>query len=317
MIGGVFTAISSHFTNYEISHQLRNSESVVVFVDGSYLKKVLAVLPECPKIRKIVVLGNFPKTNSPVEIVPFKHLNKFSTERPTNVPEINPEDIFWLPYSSGTTGLPKGVMITHKNWLDHFKSYINHANNVFKKNMDLPDSPYLIAFMPIYHAMGYSGSLTALIRGQTIVLMKKYKLENLLQLIEKYRPNFLAAAPVIAQQMAKNPIAQNYDVSSIKWIGTGGAKLDEGCMKTLYEKFPNIEVIGQGYGMTECVTVLTMTRAKRSDPMDSSGYPFYGVEIKIVDPETEIHVPIGKLGEIRFKAPYTMKGYWKNPEATR
>uniref|UniRef100_A0AC34R1T5 AMP-dependent synthetase/ligase domain-containing protein n=1 Tax=Panagrolaimus sp. JU765 TaxID=591449 RepID=A0AC34R1T5_9BILA len=165
--------------------------------------------------------------------------------------------------------------------------------------------------------MGYTGCVTGLIKGQTTILMKKYTLERLLQLIEKYKPNFIGSAPVIAQQMAKLPVAKKYDVSSIKWISSGGGKLDDGTIKSIYKEFPNVEFISQGYGMTEAVTALAMTRANRSDPIDCVGLPLPLVEIKIVDPETETHVSIGKLGEIRFKAPYTMKGYWKNPEATR
>ncbi|KAE9551854.1 hypothetical protein FO519_004928 [Halicephalobus sp. NKZ332] len=317
LVGGIFTAISSHFTNFEISHQLRDSDTAVVFVDGIYLDKVLAVLPECPKIRKIVVLGEYSKNiKATVDILPWHFIGKFPSKVP-KTPEIDvKDDICWLPYSSGTTGLPKGVMLTHKNYMDHFKAML--VRNVqSSKNIQLPPSEYMVCFLPIYHAMGYAGVIGSVIRGQTIVLMKKYSLEKLLHLVEKYKPSVMLAAPTIVQQITKNPLTKKYDLSSIRIIGSGGSKLDEGTMKKILKEFPNIEMVGQGYGMTEAVTMLSNTTGKKGDPLDCVGSPLPGVDIKIVDPDTNEFLPQGGIGEIRFKAPYTMKGYWKNPEATK
>ena len=267
----------------EISHQLRNSDTVVVFVDKEYLKKILAVLPECPKIRKIIVLGDYDRnTRASVEILPWSVVNKHLSKIP-QTPEIDPqEDICWLPYSSGTTGLPKGVMITHKNYIDHFKAMMVHNIQVLSKNIEIPPTDFSLSFMPIYHAMGYSSFINNIIKGQTTIMIKKYSLEGLLRLIEKYKINFLQAAPTVAQQLAKSPLAKKYNFKSIIGIATGGSKLDEGTMKNILKQFPNVQIMGQGYGMTEAVTALVLSRGKKTDPLNCTGVPLPGVQIKVL-----------------------------------
>ncbi|KAE9546061.1 hypothetical protein FO519_010727, partial [Halicephalobus sp. NKZ332] len=196
----------------------------------------------------------------------------------------------------------KGVMLTHKNYLDHFKTIVVHGIQL-AQNLQLPQDDAAICFLPIYHAMGYSGVITNIIRGQTIVMMRKYSLEKLLHLVEKYKPSSIVAAPTIVQQIAKNPIAKKYNLSSIRAIGSGGSKLDEGTMKKILKEFPNVELVAQGYGMTEAVTVLSHMTGRKNDPLDCVGKPLPGVDIKIVDPDTNEFLPQGGIGEIRFKAP--------------
>ena len=254
----------------------------MVFVDKQYLKKVLSILPECPKIRKIVVLGDYSNdVKAPVEIVSWNVVDKYPSTLP-QAPEIDPkEDICWLPYSSGTTGLPKGVMITHKNYIDHFISQLTYNVQTFLKNSNITPTKITVCFLPIYHAMGYNGVLMSMLIGETTILMKSYSLEKLLYFTEKYKLGILKAAPTIAHQLARHPLAKKYDLSSITAIGTGGSKLDENTMKMILEQFPNVQLVFQGYGMTEAVTTLTLSRGKKTDPLNCVGIPLPGVQIKV------------------------------------
>ena len=266
----------------EISHQLRDSDATVVFVEDDYLKKVLSILPECPKIRKIVVLGDYNNDiKSNVDIFPWNAIERYPSTLP-QAPEIDPkEDICWLPYSSGTTGLPKGVMITHKNYIDHFVVVTIHNLQILFKNTPIPPNDYTISFMPIYHAMGYAYFIGNIVRGYTTIIMRKYSLERLLHLVEKYKLTVLRAAPTVAHQLARHPLAKKYNLSSIVAIGTGGSKLDEATMKMILKQFPNVQLVYQGYGMTETVAGISISRGKKTDPLNCVGIPFRGVEIKV------------------------------------
>ena len=282
-VNNYFKTFLIHTFTVEISHQFRDSDTVVVFVDNQYLKKILSVLPECPKIRKIIVLGDYDRNiRASVEIFPCNTIDKYPAKMPAPV-EIDPaEDVFWLPYSSGTTGLPKGVMITHKNYLDHFKVVTFHHLQVLFTNTQISPSDYTISFMPIYHAMGYAYFVGDLVKGATTIVMKKYSLEKVLYFVEKYKLNLLRAAPAVAQQLAKNPIAKKYDLSSIVAIGTGGSKLDEGTMKLILKQLPTVQLVYQGYGMTEAVAGLSLSRGKITDPLNCAGAPLPGVDIKVL-----------------------------------
>lgn len=191
------------------------------------------------------------------------------------------QDLCWLPYSSGTTGLPKGVMHTHQGFMLHLKAQLRHAIEVVAKAYEMPTPEFTVLYLPVYHAMGFFTMLNSILRGQTMILMKKYTFKRFLEFIEKYKIPDIRGVPSTAHQFLKDPIVKNYDLSSIRLIGTGGSKLDDASINELFRRFPKIERIGQGYGMTEAVTGIVMSSGRPDQPTDSVGIALPGCELKV------------------------------------
>uniref|UniRef100_A0A7E4W9P2 4-coumarate--CoA ligase 1 n=1 Tax=Panagrellus redivivus TaxID=6233 RepID=A0A7E4W9P2_PANRE len=319
--GGVFTGISTQFTPHEVRYQLTNSNAVVVVTQRSYLPVIFEVAPHCPDLKIVMVIDGrvpeVPQSGAHLRIFDWDHLRNFSVNPvPALYPPIDPiNDLCWLPYSSGTTGLPKGVMHTHKGYLLHYLLVIKNAiQNA--SNLDLAESTHSLLFLPFYHAMGFFSVWSAHIRGHALILLDKFHFSTVLGLVQKYKLQALAGVPSLLHRLARDPAVEKYDLSSIRVISSGGSKLDDETAAKMKQRFPNLIKIAQGYGMTEFVTIITVSDLSPDEPVGSCGKALEHVSIKIVNPETEQKCPEGFTGEIRVKAPYVMKGYWRASKAT-
>src|SRR5947207_2512578 len=222
---------------------------------------------------------------------------------------INPrEDLIALPYSSGTTGLPKGVMLTHYNLV---------ANMCQMDGLDyFHRDDTLLCVLPLFHIYGLVVVLNmGLHLGATIVTMPRFDLEQFLGLIQKYRVTLSHIVPPIVLKLAKDPSVEKYDLSSLKMIFSGaaplGPELSHECMQRIGCG------IRQGYGMTETSPV---THSSPADPtkvkLGSVGPPAPNTECKLVDPATGEECGPNEEGEVCVRGPQNMKGYLNNPEAT-
>src|SRR5712691_3573245 len=223
--------------------------------------------------------------------------------------EINPrEDLVALPYSSGTTGLPKGVMLTHRNLI---------ANMRQMDGLDyFCQDDTLLCVLPLFHIYGLVVVLNmGLHLGATIVTMPRFDLEQFLGLIEKYRVTLSHIVPPIVLQLARNPLVRTRDLSSLKMIFSGAAPLGPELSRECMERIGCS--IRQGYGMTETSPV---THSSPADPaqmkLGSVGPPAPNTECKLVDPGTGGELGPNQEGEVWVRGPQIMLGYLNNPEAT-
>ncbi|MGW8745711.1 4-coumarate--CoA ligase family protein [Streptomyces sp. NPDC055794] len=221
------------------------------------------------------------------------------------------EDVAALPYSSGTTGTPKGVMLTHRQI----------ATNLAQLEPLMPAAPgdRVLAVLPFFHIYGLTALMNAPLRlGATVVVLPRFDLEQFLAAIQNHRITGLYVAPPIVLALAKHPLVAEYDLSSLKYIVSAAAPLDAQLAAACSRRL-GLPPVGQAYGMTELSpgTHVVPLDAMADAPPGSVGKLIAGTEMRIVsltDPGKD--VPPGESGEILIRGPQIMKGYLGRPDAT-
>jgi acyl-CoA synthetase (AMP-forming)/AMP-acid ligase II len=221
--------------------------------------------------------------------------------------EVDPEDLAVLPYSSGTTGLMKGVMLTHRNLVANIEQAWS--------SMPIGDDDVLVGVLPFFHIYGQTVVLNlGLAKGATIITMPRFDLDQFLDIAE--RATWLHVAPPVILAFATAPQVEGRDLSKIKLVISGAAPLDEELSGRAEARIG--APIRQGYGMTELSPVSHKSRLARvaETPPGSVGALIPNTEARLVDPETEEDVAEGEQGEIWVRGPQVMRGYLNNDEAT-
>jgi acyl-CoA synthetase (AMP-forming)/AMP-acid ligase II len=217
------------------------------------------------------------------------------------------EDLLVLPYSSGTTGLPKGVMLTHTNLV------ANIAQTQVLETIE--EAEVLIGILPFYHIYGMTVIMRMALRnGATIVTMPRFDLEHFLQLLQDYRVTTAYLVPPIILALAKHPLVDNYDLSHLKYITSGAAPLPEAVGVECRDRLGC--TVKQGYGLTETSPVTHISPRSGNTPLTAVGYCVANTQLRIADVDTGAPLSTGESGEIWIKGPQVMKGYHQNPEAT-
>jgi acyl-CoA synthetase (AMP-forming)/AMP-acid ligase II len=299
-LGGIVTPINPLYTKHEIAHQLKDSGArFLATVPGCAEKAVEAV--QHGLIEEVFVFGTTPGAT------PFDSL-LVDNGRAEQV-EIDPrKDLIALPYSSGTTGLPKGVMLTHHNLV---------ANICQMEGLCyFYETDTLICVLPLFHIYGLVVVLNmGLYSGSTIVLMPRFGLESFLQAVQDYEVTLAHLVPPIVLALSKHPIVDNYRLPNLKTIFSGAAPLGEDLTRACMDRLGI--TVRQGYGMTETSPV---THSSPAPPLDikfgSVGVPAPNTECKIIDLETGAPLGPGETGEVCVRGPQVMIGYLNNPEAT-
>jgi acyl-CoA synthetase (AMP-forming)/AMP-acid ligase II len=309
-LGAVATTASPAYTKDDLKKQLRDSEARILFTSMS-LEPVWIEAIEGTAVRRVVTFdppGGAGTARSPVAVLPFDEL---SVDRGTSPRvAISPDDVVALPYSSGTTGLPKGVMLTHANLVANILQ-VDAAGHY----VDGEDTT--VAFLPFFHIYG----LTILVfmslwAGVTVVVMPKFELEPYLTLVERHRATVLHVVPPVVLAFAKHPAVAGRDFSRVRMMFSGAAPLGADITEQATQRLGC--TLQQGYGMTEAspATHITPADVARRKP-GSIGPPVANTEARVVEAETGRDVGPGTDGEIWVRGPQVMRGYFKRPDETR
>ncbi|XP_010259828.1 PREDICTED: 4-coumarate--CoA ligase 2-like [Nelumbo nucifera] len=307
--GATNTTANPFYTSAEIAKQAKASNARLIITQACHVEK----LREFAKENDVKIMT----TDAPTDgCVHFSELTQ-SDESEMPAVKIHPDDVVALPYSSGTTGLPKGVMLTHRSLVTSIAQQVDGDN----PNMYLHSEDVLLCVLPLFHIYSLNSVLFCGLRaGAAILIMQKFEVVAMMELIQKYKVTVTPFVPPIVLALVKNPAVDSYDLSSVRTVMSGAAPMGKELEDALRAKLPNA-TLGQGYGMTEAGPVLSMSLAFAKEPFEvksgSSGTPVRNAQMKIVDPETGESLPRNKRGEICIRGAQIMKGYLNDPEATK
>ncbi|KAF2141881.1 uncharacterized protein K452DRAFT_358948 [Aplosporella prunicola CBS 121167] len=308
--GGILSPANPAYTADELAFQLRDSGAKAVVTQVPFLGTVrkAAEMVGLSKDR-IILMGDArdPEGNAKH----FTSVRNISGVARFKRAKVNPaEDLAFLVYSSGTTGHPKGVMLTHRNIV---------ANTMMNKSVEGSKlnwkSDRIIAFLPFFHIYG----LTCIVHhnmfsGVQVIVMERFKLEKFCYLVQHHKVTFAYLVPPVVLQLSKEPVVDKYDLSSIRMTNSGAAPLTHEIVEDLWQKrkFP----VKQGYGLSETSpTTHTQEWSDWNKYIGSVGKLLPNQTAKYMSPE-EKEVPVGETGELWIKGPNVFKGYWRNAEGT-
>jgi long-chain acyl-CoA synthetase len=305
-VGAIACPLNPSYKEREIAYQLSNSEAVAVIVQQNLLPLLQAVRAETPAVQQFIVVDAEKQT---AQIHSFQHLLRNHPSTPPAGIEISENDLAALPYSSGTTGLPKGVMLSHKNFV------VNAVQSVATARLTSDDR--LLIFVPLYHIYGIMLMGCAALSGARIVLMERFDPETCLRLIQEQGITILYSVPQVLAVLNDWPQLHNYDLHTVRFTQCGAAPVPPPLARR-FEELTHIPVM-TSYGLTEAApgTHSNPVYNPRLMKVETIGLPIHDTEQKIVDIETgRVELGAGEEGELIVRGPQVMQGYWKAPEAT-
>ncbi len=302
-VGGVITPINPAYHDHEVEYQLNDSEARVAIVHQDRYPSIAAIRDRVPGVKHVIVVGDCP----PEALSFYELLRGFPGSAPPEVDLDIEEDLIALPYSSGTTGLPKGVMLTHRNLV------CNHIQSAAGGRITERDT--LLIFLPFYHIYGTMLMGTSVTAGATEVIMERFDMLTALSLTERHRVTLFYAVPPVLLAMGHFADLKKYDFSSVRYIMSGAAPLPPEVARRMQE-LTGVKVL-QGYGLTEASPITHLNPVDNPEliRLDSVGLAVSDQDERIVDAgDATVELGPDAVGELLIRGPHVMKGYWKAPE---
>jgi len=290
----------------EVAFIVNDSQAEVLIVGQEFVAILDAIVNDLPNVKTVIVIGGHPSHND---------YERWVSAQSAVDPKVatKPSDIAFQLYSSGTTGRPKGVMLTN----DNFFALLPAARDVWGMSAKTIN---LVA-MPLFHIGGGGWATAGQFTGAKSIIVRDINPAEILTLIEKHRITHGFLVPVLLQFALAMPNIGTTDFSSLELIAYGASPISEAVLEGAIKAFkcPFMQV----YGLTETTGVVTVLGPEDHDlssankgRLRSCGKPFTGIELRIVDSETSKDVPVGDVGEIWIRSRQIMKGYWNMPEET-
>jgi len=330
-IGAPVIPLSTRYKIHELEYILRQSDSTTLFMMDHFLKidfipmiyEVCPELKECkpgdlqceklPLLKRVIMVSeqSYPGMLDYYEVLKSGEDYASSAELKKAQEAVGPEDVYIIPFTSGTTGFPKGVVTTHYQYV--------RVIAAFSDRFQMTEKDRILVVSPFYHNMGnMTGMTLGACHGACILPMESFDPGEALRLIDEEKVTNFTGSPTMYIMMLDHPDFPKRDTSGIKSAIIGGADVSPDLVRTIIEKMKIKDMIS-GYGMTENTGISTCTR--RGDPPElvantCGKLMFDDCELKILDPETGEELPPGTQGEIRTRGWFVMKEYYMQPEET-
>jgi acyl-CoA synthetase (AMP-forming)/AMP-acid ligase II len=301
------TLLNYRLAPRELAYIIGDSEPRILVVEAKYLPAIRQIRDQIPSVERILLIGGEAGDGEPFAEFRDAGAAVEPTRRPAET------DLCWLLYTSGTTGLPKGAMLSHRNLM---AGILNSM-----AGWEVGTAEVSMYTFPMFHVAGYVMPMWHL-RCHPIVLMRSFDPPTLLANVEKYRITGTSMAPTMVAMLLENPETARYDLSSLTRLGYGAAAMPGEVLRRARTRWPRIN-FATGFGMTELSgNVMTMGAADHVraaeqglEILRSVGKQMPLARVRVVD-DAGMDVPTGVAGEIIVKGDQVLSGYWRNPEAT-
>ncbi|CAI8871191.1 Long-chain-fatty-acid--CoA ligase [Brevibacillus sp. IT-7CA2] len=302
-LSGIVVQLNPMYQQRELEFMLEDSEPNWLICDSSQIEK----LERTSFKNKLTIINADHAQNG------YDCLSRWIDEQNETLPPLqvnSREDIAVLQYTGGTTGTPKGVMITHYNTI----ASTYHTSITDEGALQRPGERFLGVF-PMFHGAGLMVMIASVFHAAAYIPIKHFRINDALPIIRKYRPSHLSAPPTVFVALIHHPNFHEDDLRSLKICRSGAAPIPLEVLRA-FEQKSGVR-ISEAYGLTESNAVTVRTFGKGVRKTGSVGIPVPNSDVKIVDLETGLEeMPVGATGEILLKGPQIMKGYWKKPEET-
>lgn len=298
----------------EVQYIAENSAAKAVITSPILLPLLRGALANIPTMQHIICNGDVPEGDTAQagpSIHAYRDVANSGIEGAEDflkpVQDVSPDDTAVILYTSGTTGRPKGVVLTHRN-------LISNAMGGRGPERESRDEETNLAILPLAHAYGIVAANVFFLRGLTIIAHPRFDTSAVLSAIERYRIASFAGVPAMFVALLYTPDADKYDTSSLQTCVSGSAPLPVAILESFEQKF-GCRIL-EGYGLSEASAVLTGHSLDMPRKAGSVGKPIADVEVVVVD-ENDQPVPVGEVGEVIARGPNIMRGYYNMPEETR
>jgi len=318
MLGAVHVAVNWRLSPEEMAAIIDDSRASVLVVSPEFLDCLDQIESGLTDVKRVVVLGDDSGMRGVGASLGSRLVPEtdWTSDHDARDPGFvgGPGHVCMQLYTSGTTGLPKGVMLTNAN--------MAHAMGEATETFSIDKDVVSLVAMPLFHIGGSGWALCAMSRGGRSVILREVDPCELLRLVEYHRITDAFLVPAVLMFLLATPDIAKRDLSSLRNIFYGASPIAEDVLVRCMEVFGCD--FTQVYGMTETTGAITALRSDDHDPdgprrhlLRSAGRPLAGVELRVVDPDTKNDVSIGDVGELWTRSPYNMLGYWEKPEETR
>ncbi|KKN55248.1 hypothetical protein LCGC14_0584160 [marine sediment metagenome] len=310
--GATVVPINSLLKESDVTHIVRETGKInVIFTHKSNYRTIKKTRSQVD-IDHVIVFGTEEARDDAITLEDFID---GKAPKPPDI-DIDPiNDIAALMFTGGTTGLPKGVMLTHNNLVHDLLIVLHNTEDTFEEVAALQGKEVALGILPLCHVMGHEVLIYVLYAAATLVMFP-FNASEVLEAIEHYKIKLFAGVPVMYQMLINNPDFTERDLSSLESAATGSAALAPDLSKR-WEEVVGIKV-SQGFGLTEATAFTHMAALWMPEiKSESVGVPDMETDCIIVNPDTLEELKLGEVGEMLIKGPQIMKGYWKQPEATK
>lgn len=312
-LGAAVNPANTRWSAKEIAYSFNDCETTVMFVDDAFTPMVKSIRAETPGLRDVIFMDDLGRDRSDIELNALNYEDLIATANP--VPDVcaNGDDLAGVFYTGGTTGFPKGVMLSHESLMG---SVVN------RMGLGIPVGPVYLHAPPLFHLAGAMGMFWQLFASGTHIALPSFSSKSFLELAQREAVTDTLLVPTMIQMVLDDPEFSNYDLSALRFLVYGASPIDETLLNRTMAAMPKLALM-QGYGMTElsgCVTYLEpfyhTPEGRQQKKLRSAGRAAPMAELKIVDDSGQ-EVPRGTVGEIAARGMSNMIGYWNRETETQ